>query len=110
MSGAEDTDVLNYILTGGGSALVVQIVNAVINRKNRQADGAKQIVSGSLEWADRVDKDNERLRIALERVEAKMDRMAAGLRVHNRWDELAIKTIRTELDPAFPDPPSLEMA
>lgn len=109
MSGAEDTDVLNYILTGGGSALVVQIVNAVINRKNRQADGAKQIVSGSLEWADRVDKDNERLRIALERVEAKLDRMTQGLRVHNRWDELAAARIR-DIDPSFPDPPSLEVA
>lgn len=109
MSQVDDASILTYLLTVGLTAVVTQAGNAVFNRKQRSADPAKQIVSGSLEWADRVDKDNERLRIALERVEAKLDRMTQGLRVHNRWDELAAARIR-DIDPDFPDPPSLEVA
>lgn len=107
----EGFTMLHLLLTGSGSAVVVAAGNAWWNRKSRSADPAKTIVAGSVEWANAVHSDNEKLRDRFEKLERRFDDQQEILRVHHKWDLMAAKKIR-ELDPDanFPDPPALEAA
>lgn len=110
MPSAEDTNVLNYILTGGGAALITQIANAIINRKSRQTADARSVIAGSVEWANAVHEDYQEMRDELREVKVLLRGIQSQWRVHSHWDVTALDLIRRDIDPLFPEPPSMETA
>ena len=125
----EGTNVLNYLLTGGGAVILTQIGNIVANRKQRTAEPAKMLVEGSVAWAKQLAEDAREAAERAERVEDKydalwvrydelrtkyfdlesrMNRQQDANAKHMKWDEeVAAKLREAGID--FPDPPSLEV-
>lgn len=110
MTAGDDTTILNYILTGGGAALITQIANAVINRKSRQTADARSVIAGSVEWANAVHEDYQEMRDELREVKVLLRGIQAQWRVHAEWDVTALGLIRRDIDPLFPEPPTMEAA
>lgn len=120
MAAAEDVGtgftLLQLIMAASGSSVLVAAANAWWTRKQRSADPAKALTSGSIEWATAVRADNVEIRKENADIKKELDElredyktMLRVFRAHHRWDLMAAAKIR-ELDPHtdFPDPPLLE--
>lgn len=130
MDAPESTNILSFLLTGGGAVVITQLLNVVANRKQRTAEPAKMLVEGSVAWAkglaeaaseaasraeriedmyDDLRTEHVALRVKCEGLERRMDRQQYANSKHTHWDEALMAKLR-EAGIDFPDPPSLEVA
>jgi len=129
MFGAAGGTLFNMLGASGITAVLLLVINAVINRKrlgaetnNISATATKAITDAASGVVERIEGDNLRLRASIERLEAadvkhdqerrewalEREEWRRVLQVHAAWDALAITRIAEAIPPIdLPDAPPL---
>jgi len=129
MFGAAGGTLFNMLGASGITAVLLLVINAVINRKrlgaetnNISATATKAITDAASGVVERIEGDNLRLRSSIERLEANEDKhdrdrrewalereeWRRALQLHAAWDALAITKMNEAIPPIdLPDAPPL---